>query len=905
MLTDFGGAKKTIVGIHNRIKNSFSVVEHNYPIVEDEQESVFLISRDHFFSITTQQIKAVIQNFSRYQNFNALKRLIADLGIIPGLIIAFGFILKYTGLLDDHPNILAILNWKIIGSITGFSILSVIVLWHDFYEDKSHPIQLPKIKDIPQKDIEEIKAIGFKFGRYAHLEIISFANEEFLEYICEYTREGALNTFEMYKDLVANNFEVKQIIRKSGIQIDSEILESEGINHESIPSIPESGIRTLFVYAMEEALLTESKELEPEHIFLAITRITESVQSILRKRNIPFEIFREVCAYENALLAKKSRSKYFDPNIPYFRKGGIGKQWIYGWTFILNHFSKDLTKVVAESRDTFGIGHDEEVDAIVSVLGKMSNKNALMIGEPGVGKSSIILGLAQRINYADVPLQLKDKRIIQLDLNNLVATSQKLSNLEEVVVKTMNELEKAGNTILYIDEIQQLIPSKEGDSGYNLAGVFLPYVLNSKFPIVGSINYADYKKYFYSNESLRQSFTNIEVKEVSPSDALRILESKIPSLEQNFNCYITFPALFASVELSQRYIKERKLPSSAVQTIESTCAWAQSNSISVVTDEHVSKTISLQKNINITAIDQEESSRLMKLEENIRRKVVGQDEAVLAVSEALRRARTDIRNPNKPIGVFLFMGPTGVGKTHLAKAVGEEYFGSKENMIRVDMSEYQEISSIQRFLGASEVAAFGQSSISLIDKIKGNPHSVVLFDEIEKAHPNILDLFLQIFDEGILTSSHGETVDFTNAIIICTSNIGSKVLLDTLESKSTLWEEAKSRALLELRQSVKPELLNRFDKVIVFAPHDVNNLAEIAVLLLTDLAKILSTKGITLNWTNQIPMLIANKSNEPGMGARPMRRYIQDRIEGQIAKEIIEGTIKSGDDVSIKESWIV
>lgn len=905
MIGDLGGAKKTIVGIHNRIKNSFSVVEHKYPVVDDEQESVFLITRDHFFSITSQQIKAVLQNFSRYQDFNALKRLIADLGVIPGLIIAFGFILKYTGLLDDYPTVLSLLNLRIIGPISGFSILSVIVLWHDFYEDKSHPIQLPKVKDIPQKDIEEIKAIGFKFGRYAHFEIISFANEDFLEYVCEFTENGILNTFEMYKDLVSNNFETKQIVRKSGIQIDSELLEVEGINSETMPSIPESGIRTLFVYAMEEALLTESRELEPEHLFLAITKMTESVQSVLKKRNIPFQIFREVCAYENELIARRSRAKYFDPNVPYFRKGGIGKPWIYGWTFVLNHFSKDLTKVVAESRDTFGIGHDEEVSAIVSVLGKMSNKNALMIGEPGVGKSSIILGLAQRINYADVPLQLKDKRIIQIDLNNLVATSQKLSNLEEVVVKTMNELEKAGNTILYIDEIQQLIPSKEGDAGYNLAGVFLPYVLNSKFPIIGSINYADYKKYFYNNESFRQSFTNVEIKEVAPSDALRILESKIPSLEQNFNCYITFPALFASVELSQRYIKERKLPSSAVQTIESTCAWAQSNGISIVTDEHVSKTISLQKNINITAIDQEESSRLMKLEENIRKKVVGQDEAVLAISEALRRARTDIRNPNKPIGVFMFMGPTGVGKTHLAKAVGEEYFGSKDNLIRVDMSEYQEISSIQRFLGASESGTFGPSSISLVDKIKSNPHSVVLFDEIEKAHPNILDLFLQIFDEGILTSTHGETVDFTNSIIICTSNIGSKVLLDTLQNKSALWEEAKNMAMLELRQSIKPELLNRFDRVIVFAPHDVNNLAEIAVLLLTDLANILSTKGITLNWTNQIPMLIASKSNEPGMGARPMRRYIQDKIEGQIAKEMIEGTIKSGDDVSIKESWIV
>jgi ATP-dependent Clp protease ATP-binding subunit ClpC len=469
----------------------------------------------------------------------------------------------------------------------------------------------------------------------------------------------------------------------------------------------------------------------------------------------------------------------------------------------------------------------------------------------------------------------------------------------------MNELTNSGNTILYIDEIQELVPAKAEKSGHSLASIMAPFILEGKFPIIGTINYADYKKYFYSNESLRQSFENIEVSELSPHDTLKIIETQIDYLEENFNLYLSFPAITAAIELSQRYISERKLPDSAVRTLEAACSWAQSQKIKRLTNEHVAKYVSIQTNVPVETITAEEASRLMNLEQTMQSKVIGQDEAVHKVVETLKRARTDIRDPNKPMGVFLFLGPTGTGKTHLGKVLSKEYFGSKSDIVKVDMSEYQDIQSIQKFLGSnSDNSAYTQNSVTLLDRIKSNPFTVVLFDEIEKAHPQVLDLFLQLFDEGRLTSNMGETVKFTNTVIICTSNIGSKILLDALQKDNALWEEAKARSLIELQQAIRPELLNRFDNIIVFAPHSIENLIKISIILLNDLAKRVSEKGIVLNWDNKIPMLIADRAQVPGMGARPLKRFIQEKIEGKIATEVLTGNLESGSTVSIKESWL-
>lgn len=904
MAIDYGWQNRTVVGYHSKDSNTFGLMQGEYPILTRESEAIFLLTRDHFFTISTPQISNVTSNYLRYKSFYDTVRLIANIFLVPGLFIALGYLIRQTGLLENITIIKDFLSSNIADTLFGLSIFSVLILWHDYYKDKSHPVRLPKANQISLRDLEDIKSVGFKFVRYAHLEAINFVNEISLEIFCEHTQNNQVNTLNIFRELLQYP-EIVEIFKRANLEITEEILQQASITTKTLPLYPSTSLRSLIIYSLQEALLTSSNDIRPEHILLSMFNVFPVLRDFLQAQKSSIDILREIVRFQSYEILKKTSTQYFNPNIPYYPKGGIAENWIYGYTFILEKFSKNINEEVAKEEDIYGIGHEDEIDTLVSVLGKITNRNALLVGEAGIGKSSLIQGVAQRINKGNVPNQIKDKRILQLDINGLIGYASVNSNVEVLIEKAARELQNSGDTILFIDEMQELVPSKAQESGHNLAGILLPHILKSKFPIVGTVNYADYKKYFYSNESLRQSFTNIEVKEISSDDALQILETKVRILEDNFGIYITFPALISTVELAQRYLKEKKLPSSCVQLIEEASSWAKANGITVLTSEHISKVISNQKGISVNSIDAKESTKLMKLEENIKSKVIGQDDAVQAVVEALRRAHTDIRNPNKPIGSFLFMGPTGVGKTHLAKIIAEEYFGDGKDIVRVDMSEYQELDSIDKFLGQNTQSTLtGQNAITLVDRIKSNPYTVVLFDEIEKAHPQILDLFLQIFDEGRLTSSMGEVVDFTNSIIISTSNIGSRILLESFDDPSTTWEEAKDRTMIELRQSIKPELLNRFDKVIIFHPHNIENLSEITDILLKELSDRLREKGLTMTWTNVISQLIASKANEPGMGARPIKRYIQDKIEGHIAKELIENSIKAGDNIEIKESWI-
>ncbi len=896
--------QKTLLGYHDKHLNKLGIIDpKSLPIFIEERYAPFLITRDYIFNVSTDKIFKVTENVKALKHFNILKRIFANLLVIPGLIIAIVYVLQLFNKIGDADRTETLVSSGITNFFFWLSVIGIIILWHDYYRTKSHPTRLPISEPISAKEIEDIKMSGFKLGRYSPLESLYFFSEEALEILSNSISKAKFDSLKLFQEIISEPLS-KEVLNRSDLDINKTTFRNFGISQETLPSYDLAGLRNIIIYANEAAILTKARQVEACHILIALFKAYPVLQQILKENKNSTEILTEASRFLLHEEYVQNHSSIFDTTQTYYKNGGIARDLVYGWTFILGHFSSDVNESVARTQEVFGIGHKREIESLTATVGKLSKNNALLIGEPGVGKSSIIKGLAQKINVGDVPQQLKDKRIVQLDLNSLMAHASKEKNIEELIKKAMEELTKAGNTILYIDEIQELIPAKAEKSGSTIAGMMLPYILESVFPIVGTLNYADYKRYFFSNQSLNSAFDNIEIEELSPETTLEILTAKVPFLEDNFRTYIPITALMVSVELAQRYIHNRKLPDSAVNIIESTCSWAQTNGINRITTEHVAKVVSIQYGIPVKSIDAEEATKLMKLEETIKRRVIGQDQAVHLIVETLKRSRTDIRDPNKPIGAFLFLGPTGVGKTYLSRVVAQEYFDRGEDIIRIDMSEYQEVSSISKFLDTGESGEFQQHKISLIDRIKNNPYSVVLFDEIEKAHPNILNLFLQLLDEGRLTSNLGETVSFRNCIIICTSNIGSRIILESLEKDHSMWAEARDRAIIELRQAISPELYNRFDEIVVFGPHDVNNLTTISELQLQELAKRLNSKGINLEWNETVPMLIANKAKEPGLGARPIKRFIQRKIEGKIATQMISQNTKPGETITLKESWI-
>ncbi|MBN2100343.1 ATP-dependent Clp protease ATP-binding subunit [Candidatus Dojkabacteria bacterium] len=885
---------KSILGYHDKSKGTYSLIQEKMPLLVDERYEPFLMSTKQFFTVPIKEIQNVIKRVPIQKTIKRFKNTVATILIVPGTISAVIYCVDFiTAISHSDPIPLTLPSW--LTNLTFWlAVMGAMVLWHESYRTVQVKDRIKEGSNFSDHEIKTIQKGDLGLSKLKLASPLKILTKDTLDILLSVINKNEIDTLKLLKALIPEQ-NCKIIIEKLDIQNFADSLEKNGINQKSLPKYPMSAVRSLLIYATEEALLTDSDQIRPEHVFISLFRVFPALDLFLKKQTQNTELMRYVSKWISIKERALKFGRTFDPNVPYYRTGGIANAWIYGYTYVLSHFSKDLTQRQAKSGGHYGIGHDREVEEVLSILGKVSKNNVLLIGESGTGKTSVAKGIAERINKGTIPGNLKDMRLIQLDVNGLIAAAPQFGNVEALVQQSMDELQRAGNTILFIDEIQEIVPAKGQESQHSLAGILLPYVLESKFPIIGTITYADYKKFFYSRESLRQSFQSVEIKEVTPEAAFEILLTRLEELQQTYDLEITFPAILASIELAQRYVYDRKLPDSAVNLMESACAAMQNSGKKKLTATDIARTISTQTEIPVEEVTTDEATKLLDLEKKMKEIVIGQDEAVHQVVEALKRSRTGVRDPNKPIGTFLFLGPTGVGKTYLAKTLSKEYFGEQKEIIRVDMSELKEVSGIQRLLGSSEMSETAQSSTTLLDQVKLQPFSVILFDEIEKAHPQVLDLLLQLLDEGRLTSTSGETVNFNNTIIICTSNIGSKKLLDALEQDMAMFEEAKERVLLELRQKVRVEFLNRFDRIIVFAPHPIENLTEISELLLKELKARLLEKEITLEWDDNLPRFIAQNAQEPGLGARPLRRYIQEKIEGVVATKLLQNEIKPGD----------
>jgi len=636
-----------------------------------------------------------------------------------------------------------------------------------------------------------------------------------------------------------------------------------------------------------EAMSTEFTGNEVFEVFYDLNIDNDKVKNVIAWLRI-----------QNQLAAKWHR---FRGRAVFKPKNNMNRSMTAIATPILNAFGQDLTLLARAGYLLPCIGRDDEISQIFQTMQGGSRRSVVLIGQPGVGKQTIIEGIAQMMVEENVPLFLQDKRLVSLSVAKLVSGATP-AVAQERLLALLYEVKRSANIVLIINEIHNLVGISIGGAGsIDLAGALAQAMADQRLLIIATSNPVDYTRYVEGKSQLENALEPLPIKEVSGNQAIQILEAKAGAIEYQQQVYFSYAAIEQTVKLSDRYLHDRCLPEKAIEILHDAATHVHDTKgkNALVTANDVAEVISLKTNIPLTQITATESEKLLHLEEQIHQRIVGQDEAVKMVASSLRRARAEMRELNRPIVNLLFLGPTGVGKTEVAKTVSEVYFKSEKYMVRIDMSEYQEQSSVNKLIGAPP--GFGDEETGqLTDAVRKNPFSLVLFDELEKAHPKILDLLLQIMDDGRLTDSSGRTVDFTNTIVIATSNAGTQFIQDGIKSGLSLADIKKQLLDQQLQHYFKPEFLNRFDGIVVFKPLSLPDVEAIARLMLNKVAENLETKGVELKVTPQALTELAQAGFDPTLGARPLRRVIQDRVRDVLANYLISGQIKRRDTVIIE-----
>ena len=635
-------------------------------------------------------------------------------------------------------------------------------------------------------------------------------------------------------------------------------------------------------------------------------------------------------------------------------------------TKVLEQYSRDMTKLAAEGMLDPVIGRDQEILRLVQILSRRTKNNPCLIGEPGVGKTAIVEGLAQRIVQGEVPDTVKNKRVMTLDLSGMVAGSKYRGEFEERIKKVIKEVIDDGNIILFLDEIHTIIGAGGAEGAIDASNILKPSLARGELQLIGATTIEEYRKYIEKDAALERRFQTIMVEEPSLTEAVRIVMGIKHKYEEHHHVTITPEAVEAAVKLSDRYINDRNLPDKAIDLIDEAAAALRLQGLKIpencirlqeqidelnvqierslkfddlveahkermeqeklikkhtqamqryekkmaakntlVTEDEIAAVVAQWTKIPLKKLEEKESERLLKLEKILHKRVIGQTEAVEAVARAMRRGRVGLQDPKRPIGSFLFLGPTGVGKTELSKALAEAMFGSENDLIRVDMSEYMEPHSVAKMIGSPPGYVGHDDGGQLSEKIRRNPYSVVLFDEIEKAHPDVFNILLQVLDDGHITDSKGRKVSFKNAIIIMTSNAGASRIVDpknlgfaTKTTEQQDYQRMKNGVMEEVKRLFKPEFINRIDEIMVFHPLNKTELREIVTLLSANLIKRCDRQmGITLSISQTLKNHLVEKYCDVKMGARPLKRAIQTVIEDPLAEEILQGRIRQGDHI--------
>ena len=642
----------------------------------------------------------------------------------------------------------------------------------------------------------------------------------------------------------------------------------------------------------------------------------------------------------------------------------------YNQTPTLNQFGEDLTKKAEEGKLDPIIGRKEEIERVIQILSRRTKNNPCLIGEPGVGKTAAVEGLAQKIVSGDVPEVLKDKRVITLDISGMVAGAKYRGDFEERIKKALEEVKKAGDVILFIDEIHTIVGAGAAEGAIDAANILKPMLARGEIQLVGATTLNEYRKYIEKDAALERRFSTVIVNEPSEKDTVQILKGIRDKYEAHHNVKITDEAIESAVKLSVRYVNDRFLPDKAIDLIDEAASrarlktftepdnlkqmqediekiknekeeavinqkfekaaelrdkekalkeefekeqnkWKNKNTKSIVTitEENIAEVIASWTGIPAKKITEDENEKLKNLEKELHKRVVGQNEAVEAVAKAIRRGRVGLKDPNRPIGSFLFLGPTGVGKTELSKALAEVLFGEENAMVRVDMSEFMEPHSVSKLIGSPPGYVGFDEGGQLTEKIRRKPYSVILFDEIEKAHPDVMNMLLQILEDGRLTDSQGRTVNFKNTVIIMTSNLGARLITDKKhlgftsaadsenqdkENIQKEYEETKKEVMAELKKELRPEFINRIDEIIVFHKLNDNEINQIIDIMLKEVVNRLKDQKYDIELKPEVKELIAKEGIDKNFGARPLRRTIQNLVEDRLAEEILDGKLDKG-----------
>ncbi len=750
------------------------------------------------------------------------------------------------------------------------------------------------------------------------------------------SRVNLVGTEQLLLGLIAEGTDIAaNVLRNFGVTlqnarqaVDTLITEGSGYSPTNIPFTPKS--QRIFEYAVQEARQLGHNYVGTEHLLLALTR---------EQDNTAVKVLAHLGVDADAVRKQLFKS-LGDTNT----SASIGSRGEKGNSFFggaptrkptLAEFSTNLTELAEQGKLDPVVGREAEIERVVQILGRRTKNNPVLVGEPGVGKTAIAEGLAQRILAGEIPELLKEKQVVSLDMGSLVSGTRFRGDFEERLEAIVKEVREAGNIILVIDEVHTLVGAGGMQGGVDAANLLKPALARGELQCLGATTLDEYRQHIEQDAALERRFQKVMVGEPSVAETIEILHGLRSSYEEFHKVTISDEAIEAAAKLSDRYINDRFLPDKAIDLIDEAGSrvhlrgsmqrkaqqlqqeevslekdlWSENADLALVDEEEIAQIVSSWTGVPVQKLTAAESEMLLYLEAHLHERLIGQEEAVTAVARAVRRSRVGMKDPKRPIASFIFSGPTGVGKTELAKALASYLFGSDDAMIRLDMSEFMESHTVSKLIGSPPGYVGYDEGGQLTEAVRRNPYTVVLFDEIEKAHPDVFNMMLQLLDDGHLTDAQGRKVDFKNTLIIMTSNIGSKVIekggggigfefaADVDEAK---YERLRTRVNEELKQYFRPEFLNRLDEVIVFRQLQKSEVSQIADILIQEVAGRLQTqRAITLSVSESFKEKVVDEGFDPKYGARPLRRAIMRLLEDSLAEAILAGNLLDGASVTV------